>query len=154
MQSTRDTPTGTLSRQLSADAIPRVRDKRRYSTPEADSLNQLYLQPLSLGGTLVPPYRRALERLSCRDEQVVEQLSGEIRLEHARVDLLQGDVAAEGEAAPAEGDRFGLGAGLDRAQAPAPGVGEQLLAADVAALEAAVAEDAAQVGGGEGVDVD
>ena len=61
-------------------------------------------------------------------------------LEQAGVDLLQGDVAAEGEAAPAEGDRVRLGARLDRAQAPAPGVGEQLLAADVAVLEAAVAQ--------------
>src|SRR6185369_7344563 len=62
--------------------------------------------------------------------------------------------AVEGETAPAERDRFRLGARLDRAQAPAPGVGEQLLAADVTLLEAGVAEQAAEVGGGEGVDVD
>ena len=75
-------------------------------------------------------------------------------LEQAGVDLLQGDVAAEGEAAPAPGDRFRLGGRLDRAQAPAPGVGEQLLAADPAVLEAGRAQYAPQVGGGEGVDVD
>ena len=97
---------------------------------------------------------RALGRLAGGDEQVVEELGGEVGLEQPGVDLLQGDVAAEGEVAPAPGDRFGLGAGLDRAQAPAPGVGEQLLAADVALLEAGVAQQAAQVGGGEGVDVD
>ncbi len=57
-------------------------------------------------------------------------------LEQAGVDLLQGDVAAEGEAAPAPGDRVGLGGRLDCAQAPAPGVGEQLLAADAALLKA------------------
>ena len=103
-----------------------------------------------------PPRRAAtaLGRLAAGDEQVVEELGGEVGLEQAGVDLLQGDVAAEGEAAPAPGDRFGLGARLDRAQAPAPGVGEQLLAADAAVLEAGVAQQAAQVGGGEGVDVD
>ena len=75
-------------------------------------------------------------------------------LEQPGVDLLQGDVAAEGEVAPPPGDRFGLGAGLDRAQPPAPGVGEQLLAADPGVLEAGRAQQAPEVGGGEGVDVD
>ena len=102
-----------------------------------------------------PRARRArLGRLAAGDEQVVEELGRQVGLEQAGVDLLQGDVAAEGEAAPAPGDRFGLGGRLDRAQAPAPGVGEQLLAADVAVLEAGVAQQPAQVGGGEGVDVD
>ena len=89
-----------------------------------------------LPGTSPPLDRRQLGRLARRDQQVVEELGRQVGLEHAGVDLLQGDVAAEGEAAPAAGDRFGLGARLDRAQAPAPGVGEQLLAADVALLEA------------------
>ena len=70
--------------------------------------------------------------LARRDQQVVEELRRQVGLEQAGVDLLQGDVAAEGEVAPAPGDRVGLGARLDRAQAPAPGVGEQLLAADAA----------------------
>ena len=98
--------------------------------------------------------RARLGRLAAGDEQVVEELGGKVGLEQAGVDLLQGHVAAEGEAPPAPGDRFGLGARLDRAQAPAPGVGQQLLAADVAILEAGVAEQPAQVGGGKGVDVD
>src|SRR3954453_5892338 len=94
------------------------------------------------------------ERLAGADQEVVEELGGEVGLEEAGVDLLQGDVAAEGELAPAEGDRVGLGARLDRPQAPAPGVGEELLAADAAVVEARPLEQAAQVGGGEGVDVD
>jgi len=52
--------------------------------------------------------------------------------------------AAEGEVAPLPGDRFGLGTRLDRAQAPAPGVCEQLLAADVGALEARAPHQPAQ----------
>src|SRR5665811_911957 len=72
-------------------------------------------------------------RLAGGEQEVVEELGGEAGLQQAGVELLQGHVAVEGEAAPAPGDRFGLGAGLDRAQAPAPGVGEQLLAADPAA---------------------
>ena len=86
-----------------------------------------------------PQARAALGRLAAGDQQVVEELGREAGLEQAGVDLLQGDVAAEGEVSPLPGDRFGLGARLDRAQAPAPGVGEQLLAADVAPLEAGCA---------------
>src|SRR5215467_730206 len=84
------------------------------------------------------------------DEQVVEKLGRQVGLEHGAVDLLQRHVAVKGEAAPAPGDRIRLGARLDRAQAPAPGVGEQLLATDPALLEAARGEQASQVGWGEG----
>ena len=48
-----------------------------------------------------PSERRASGRLAAGDEQVVEELGGQAGLEQAGVDLLQGDVAAEGEAAPA-----------------------------------------------------
>ena len=43
-----------------------------------------------------------LRRLASRDEQVVEELGRQVWLEHPRVHLLQGDVAAEGEVAPAQ----------------------------------------------------
>ena len=50
---------------------------------------------------------RALGGLARRDQQVVEELGRQVRLEQAGVDLLQGHVAAEGEVAPAPGDRSG-----------------------------------------------
>ncbi len=79
------------------------------------------------------------------EDQVVEELRRQARLEHGGVELLQLDVAAEGEAAPAVRDAVGVGRCLDGAQPPAVEVGDELLAAQVDVLEAGAVEE-----GGEG----
>ena len=77
-----------------------------------------------------------------------------MRLEHARVDLLQRDVAAVGVAEPAARDVVVDRGRLDGAVEPAEPVGEQLLAADAHAGEAGRAGVALEVAGRERVDVD
>ena len=110
--------------------------------PGVTRLGNVPLAVVSAGST-TPRSPAWPRRLAGRDEQVVEELGGEVGLEHGGVDLLQGEVGAEGELAPAEGDGVGLGARLDRPQPPAPGVGEQLLAADVAVGEVGALEQPA-----------
>ena len=64
------------------------------------------------------------------DQQVVEELRREMRLEHLVVQSLQRQIAAEREAAPPRGHLVGLGARLEGPHGPAVDRREQLLATD------------------------
>ena len=92
--------------------------------------------------------------LRAADQQVVEELRRQVRLEHLVVQSLQRKVAAEGEAPPSPTAPGRLGARLQGPHGPAVDRGEQLLTADPDVVQARGGAEAPQVAGGEGVDVD
>ena len=94
------------------------------------------------------PIRSRASRLARAQQQVVEDRRGQAALEHAAVDLLQREVAAEGVLLPRPRHLVGDGGRLERAVGPAEPVGEQLLAADVHVGEARVVRDPLEVGRG------
>lgn len=98
----------TDSLRYRRNAIKQARDLRRDQVHTAAGLTtlrfshwQVAKEPWHVEATLASVSAR-LGRLAGADQQVVEELGREAGLEQGRVDLLQGDVAAEGEAAPAQ----------------------------------------------------
>src|SRR4051794_18034436 len=93
-------------------------------------------------------------RLARGEHQVVEQLRGQARLEHAPVHALQQQVSAVGVLDPRHRDVARLGRRLHGPIEPPEPVREQLLATHADVAEAGAVGAALEVGGHEGVDVD
>ena len=103
--------------------------------------------------TLLTPFGRSA-RFAGREQQVVEQLRRQVRLEHGLVDLLESDVALEGEVPPGDRDRLRCRGRLPSSACPSPRRWRRVLRRGPGCVRSRPRAGSPEVGRHEGVDVD